>query len=54
MDRHSFKKMLMALGLGVRPAVWVASEGVSAGGQSAGPDDPEVLRLSRNGWMPNN
>jgi uncharacterized protein YjlB len=54
MDRHSFMKMLASLGLGMRPALFLASEGASSGGQGGGPADPEVLRLSRNGWMPNN
>ena len=54
MDRHSFTKMLAALSLGVRPALWVASEGASIGGQVDVPGNAEVLRLSRNGWMPNN
>lgn len=54
MDRRPFAKMLTALGLGLRPGLWMESEGVSIAGQSGGPRDPEVLRLSRNGWMPNN
>jgi uncharacterized protein YjlB len=54
MDRHSFMKMLTALGLGVRPGLSFANQRSSNAGQTGGPGDPEVLRLSRNGWMPNN
>ncbi len=54
MDRQAFTRMLGALGLGVRTALWVTSEGALAGGSTGGAADPEILRLSRNGWMPNN
>jgi uncharacterized protein YjlB len=54
MERHAFARMLAALGLGSRYGLWMVSEGGTAGGQSSGPADPEVLRLSRNGWVPNN
>ena len=54
MNRRAFAAMLGALGLGSVPALRAAPEGVVTGGGSGGTDDPEVLRLSRNGWMPNN
>ena len=45
MDRRRFNSILTGLGL--------ASAG-SAFGSSGSSSEPEVLRLSRNGWMPNN
>jgi hypothetical protein len=44
-DRRRFNAILAGLGL--------ASAG-SAFGRSAQASDPEILHLSRNGWMPNN
>jgi uncharacterized protein YjlB len=52
MDRRAFTAMLGGLGLGSLRAVGAASEGAVSGG--GGARDPEILRLSRNGWMPNN
>jgi uncharacterized protein YjlB len=46
--------MLGALGLGSLHIFAAAREGEVAGGASGGASDPEVLQLSRNGWMPNN
>lgn len=54
MDRRAFTTMLGALGLGSFRAFAAAREGEVTGGGSGGPHDPEILRLSRNGWMPNN
>jgi uncharacterized protein YjlB len=54
MDRRAFTAMLGGLGLGSFRAFGAAREGEIAGGGSGGARDPEVLRLSRNGWMPNN
>ncbi len=54
MDRRVFAAMLGAMGLGSVRALRATPEGVATGGGSGGADDPEVLRLSRNGWMPNN
>lgn len=49
-SRRRFSQILT--GLGLTPALAaLASEGSVTGG---GRSDPEVLRLSRNGWMPNN
>lgn len=42
LDRRRFAAMLAAIGLSPEPAA------------AAGAGEPEVLRLSRNGWMPNN
>jgi uncharacterized protein YjlB len=54
MDRRAFTAMLGGLGLGSLGALGAAREGMVAGGGSGGARDPEILRLSRNGWMPNN
>ncbi|MFL6302946.1 MAG: cupin [Candidatus Sulfotelmatobacter sp.] len=54
MDRRAFTAMLGALGLGSVRAFADAREGEVTGGGSGGAHDPEILRLSRNGWMPNN
>jgi hypothetical protein len=54
MDRRAFTAMLGGLGLGSLRALGAGREGDVTGGGSGGSDDPEVLRLSRNGWMPNN
>src|SRR5579862_9792367 len=45
MDRRRFNSILAGLGL--------ATAG-SAFGRSGSAGEPEILRLSRNGWMPNN
>jgi uncharacterized protein YjlB len=54
MDRRTFTAMLGALGLGSVRAFADSSEGQVTGGGNGGALDPEILRLSRNGWMPNN
>jgi uncharacterized protein YjlB len=54
MDRRAFAAMLGVLGLGAFRALATAHEGGLTGGGSGGAGDPEVLQLSRNGWMPNN
>jgi uncharacterized protein YjlB len=54
MDRRAFAAMLSMLGLGSWRALAAAREGAVSGGGSGGAHDPEILRLSRNGWMPNN
>jgi uncharacterized protein YjlB len=54
MDRRAFAAMLSMLGLGSFRALAAAREGDVTGGGSGGANDPEVLQLSRNGWMPNN
>ena len=46
--------MLSVLGLGSLRALRAAPEGAVTGGGDGGASDPEVLRLSRNRWMPNN
>jgi uncharacterized protein YjlB len=53
--RRRFAAMVAALGLGT--GGWIKAEDQSggSGGRSVEPVvEPEVLRLSRNGWMPNN
>jgi uncharacterized protein YjlB len=52
LTRRRFSQMLAALGLAPGFSA-VASEGALTG-SSGGPTDPQLLRLSRNGWMPNN
>lgn len=54
MDRRAFTAMLGGLGLSSLRAFGGASEGTVVGDGSGGAGDPEILRLSRNGWMPNN
>jgi uncharacterized protein YjlB len=54
MDRRAFTAMLSGLGLGGLRAFGARREGEVSGGGSGGAHDPEILRLSRNGWMPNN
>jgi uncharacterized protein YjlB len=54
MDRRTFTTMLGALGLGGTRIFAAAPEGAVTGGSSGGAQDPEILRLSPNGWMPNN
>jgi uncharacterized protein YjlB len=54
MDRRAFTAMLGGLGLGSFRAFGAGREGEVTGGGSGGAHDPEILRLSRNGWMPNN
>ena len=46
--------MLGVLGLGPSPGTGDAANGVINRGGLGAPRDLEVLRLSRNGWMPNN
>jgi uncharacterized protein YjlB len=52
MDRRRFNQILTALGLAPAFSAFAAEGSVS--GSSGGPRDPQILRLSRNGWMPNN
>jgi len=52
LSRRRFNQLLTALGLS--PAFsGLAAEGATSGG-GGGAKDPQVLRLTRNGWMPNN
>jgi uncharacterized protein YjlB len=52
LTRRRFSRMLTALGL--TPALSaLGSEGAMTG-SGGGAADPQILRLSRNGWMPNN
>ena len=52
LTRRRFGQMLTAMGL-TPVAMRMAAEGEMTG-SSGGVGDPQVLRLSRNGWMPNN
>lgn len=52
LTRRHFSRLLTALGLAPAVSALAAERGSS--GPSAGAGDPEILRLSRNGWMPNN
>src|SRR6201989_3720534 len=54
MDRRALTAMLSGLGLASLRLLGAGREGEVTGGGSGGPNDPEILRLSRNGWMPNN
>jgi uncharacterized protein YjlB len=49
--RRRFGTLLAALGFGSGLRIWAADQSGSGGGSAT---EPEVLRLSRNGWMPNN
>jgi len=49
--RRRFAALVAALGFGSGPRIWAADQGATGGG---GSPEPEILRLSRNGWMPNN
>lgn len=50
-SRRRFHQILTALGLSPVLSALGAEGAVAGGGSSR---DPEILRLSRNGWMPNN
>lgn len=49
--RRRFAAIVAALGLGSGPRIWAADQGATVGSGSA---EPEILRLSGNGWVPNN
>jgi uncharacterized protein YjlB len=52
LSRRRFNGILAALGL--TPAFAALTPEGSVAGGGGGRADPEILRLSRNGWMPNN
>jgi uncharacterized protein YjlB len=52
LTRRRFGQMLTALGLSPALSGFRAEGAVS--GSTGGPADPQILHLSRNGWMPNN
>jgi uncharacterized protein YjlB len=52
LTRRRFGQMLTALGLA--PALSSLPAEGAITGSSGGASDPQILRLSRNGWMPNN
>jgi uncharacterized protein YjlB len=52
LTRRRFGQMLTALGLSPALSGFKAEGSIS--GSSGGATDPQILRLSRNGWMPNN
>jgi len=53
-DRRRFVGMLGALGFGPSPGMRDAAHATPGPSGDGGGGEPEVLRLSRNGWMPNN
>ena len=52
LSRRRFNRLLTSIGLAPVLAA-IPPEGAVTG-SAGGPRDPQVLRLSRNGWMPNN
>lgn len=54
LSRRHFGKIVTALGLSPALAALDAQSGGSGGGSAKPRGEPEVLRLERNGWMPNN
>lgn len=52
LSRRRFSQLLTALGLS--PAFSALSAEGAISGSAGGSRDPQLLRLSRNGWMPNN
>ena len=52
LSRRRFSQLLTALGLG--PAMSAFTREGEVSGANGGAGDPQILRLSRNGWMPNN
>ena len=52
LSRRRFGQILAVLGLA--PALSAFGREGDSNGSGGGTGDPEVLRLSRNGWMPNN
>ena len=52
LSRRHFSKIVTAVGISPALAVFGSDGGSYASGKGGG--EPEILRLSRNGWMPNN
>ena len=52
LSRRHFSKIVTALGISPALAAFGSDGGSYASGKGGG--EPEILRLSRNGWMPNN
>jgi uncharacterized protein YjlB len=52
LSRRRFNKIVTALGL--TPALSALGSEGATNGAGGGTNAPEILRLSRNGWMPNN
>ena len=50
--RRRFNRMLTSIGLAPALAGFTAEDAITGGSGAAA--DPQILRLSRNGWMPNN
>jgi uncharacterized protein YjlB len=53
LSRRRFNQIVTALGFAPRLRI-LAAESATGGGGGASAVEPEVLRLERNGWMPNN
>lgn len=54
MDRRRFVGLVGALSFGPSPGIGDAADTASERGADGAAGDPEALRLSRNGWVPNN
>ena len=54
MDRRRFVGMLGALGFGPSTGMGDAADAAIRRGGDEAAGNPEVLRLARNGWVPNN
>jgi hypothetical protein len=54
LSRRRFYQMLAALGLSPALSAFGSNAGSGLPSASGNASDPEILRLSRNGWMPNN
>ncbi|HVT97668.1 MAG TPA: hypothetical protein VHE33_09185, partial [Acidobacteriaceae bacterium] len=52
LSRRRFNRMLTSIGLAPAFSGFTAEGAIT--GSSGGGRDPQMLRLSRNGWMPNN
>jgi len=52
--RRRFAALAAALGFGSGLRIWAAESDDQSGGGGGSAIEPDVLRLSRNGWMPNN
>jgi uncharacterized protein YjlB len=54
LSRHRFNQIVTALGLGPRLRAFAAESGAGGGSGDTAAVEPEIVRLERSGWMPNN